>query len=173
LLEAYERSRRDPKLNWHGDSIALIDAMIQQALDEYEEGGASELWRDLSRAWRRAEAARATQDRRNWQEAYTQLGTLIERGVSQVGREGKLVSLLEHRRKQSDSETRRRLAEARTLTVEQAATFFRGLGAAVRRHVMNPHLTPVETLTRIENDLAALVNEHGIGDGAPVNAATD
>jgi hypothetical protein len=173
LLEDYERSRRDPKLTMHGDSIALIDAMIQHALNEFEEGGASELWRELSRTWRRAEAARAAQDKRKWQETYAQVGTLIERGVAQVGREGKLMSLLEHRRKQVDSETRRRKVEANIFTAEEAAAFYTGLGETVRRYVLNPNLTPEERLERIKIDMVALAERHGVRDGAGGNAEAE
>jgi hypothetical protein len=175
LLEDYERSRRDPKLTTHGDSIALIDAMIQHALNEYEEGGASELWRELSRTWRRAEAARAAQDKRKWQETYAQVGTLIERGVAQVGREGKLVSLLEHRRKQSDSETRRALAVARIFTVEEAAEFYTGLGTVARRHILSPdpNLTPQERLMSFRIDLAAIGDRFALSAVARENADAD
>jgi hypothetical protein len=52
LLEGYERSRQDPKLTMHGDSIALIDAMIQHALNEVRRSsGAS--YRGLGGAQRR------------------------------------------------------------------------------------------------------------------------
>jgi hypothetical protein len=162
LLEDYERSRQDPKLTRHGDSIALLDAMIQQALNEYEEGGAPELWREISRVWRRLEAARATQNSQEWGEAYARLGTLTEQGVAQVSREGKLLSLLEHRRKQADSETRRHLATARVFTAEQAKAFLEGLGASVRRHVVDESKTREEVLVAIDNDMAAVADTYGL-----------
>jgi hypothetical protein len=105
---------------------------------------------------------------RKWHEAYAQLGTLIEWGVAQVDREGKLMSLLEHRRKQSDSETRRKLAEAKTFTIEEAAAYYKGLGTVVRRHILDPdpNLTPQERLRRVLMDMRAISARYNVGDGA-------
>jgi hypothetical protein len=169
LLEDYERSRQDPELTKHGDSIAQLDAMIQQALNGYEEGGTPELWREMSRVWRRLEAVRAPQNSPEWREAYARLGTLIEQGVAQVSREGKLVSLLEHRRKQADSEIRRHLATVKTFTVEEAEAFYGGLGETVRRHVLDESMTREQVLYAIDNDMAAIAGRLGVGGGAGGN----
>ena len=147
----------------HRDAIALLDAMIQQALEGYEEGGTPKLWRELSRTWWRAEAARGARDKTKWREAYAKLGLLIEWGGSQADREAELLTLLERRRKLVDSETRRKLAKAKTFTHEEVAAFYTGLGAAVRRHVLDPTKTDEEKLVAIDNDMAAMGERRGIG----------
>ena len=157
----------------HREAIALLSTMIQEILDEYEEGGAPKLWRRLSRTWRRAEAARVAWDRKKWREAYVQLGMLIERGGSQADREAELLNLLERRRKLVESETRRRAAEANTFTAEEAAVFLRGLGAAVRRHVLDPTKTDEQKLVAIENDMVAIANRHGVSGDAGGNADSE
>jgi hypothetical protein len=37
----------------HREAAALLGTMIQQALDDYEDGGTPKLWRELSRTWRK------------------------------------------------------------------------------------------------------------------------
>jgi hypothetical protein len=149
-------------LSEHREAIALLTAMVQEVLDEYEEGGAPKLWRKLSRTWRRAEAARVAWDRKKWREAYVQLGVLIERGGEQVDREIKLMSLLEALRKHVESETRRKLAEDNTFTREEGEAFYTGLGAAVRRHVLNTYMTDEEKLRAITEDMATMAWQFGI-----------
>jgi hypothetical protein len=39
VLEDHARSRQESKLSEHREAIALLDAMIQQVLEDYEEGG--------------------------------------------------------------------------------------------------------------------------------------
>jgi hypothetical protein len=97
-------------LSEHLDAIALLDALIQEALDEYEDGGTPKLWRELSRTWRRAEAARVAWDPKKWRESYVQLGLLINRGKAQSDRYDRLIRLLEDRRKLVDSEIKRQQA---------------------------------------------------------------
>ena len=154
----------------HREAIALLSTMIEEILDEYEAGGTPKLWRQLSRTWRRAEAARVARHKSKWREDYVQLGMLIERGRSQADREAELLNLFERRRKQVDSETRRRSSEANTLTAEEAAVFLRGLGEAVRRHVLDPTKTDEEKLIAIENDMVAIAYRYGVSDGAGGNA---
>jgi hypothetical protein len=149
-------------LSDHREAIALLTAMIQQTLDDDEDGDTNKLWRELSRTWRRAEAARLAREKSRWREAYHKLGVLIERGGAQVDREAELLTLLERRRKQVESETKRRLAEANTFTREEAAAFYTGLGASVRRHLLDPNLTDEEKIRAIEDDVAKITGEVGL-----------
>jgi hypothetical protein len=142
------------------DAIALLEALIQEALDEYEEGGTAKLWRDLSRTWRRAEAARVAWHPKKWREAYVQLGMLINRGKAQSDRLDRLIRLSENRRKLVDSEIRRQHAEANTFTHEEAAAFYGALEEALRRNLTDE--SDKEKLLAIENDLAAILEASGI-----------
>jgi hypothetical protein len=156
------RCGRVSKLSEHRDAIALLEALIQEALDEYEEGGTPKLWRDLSRTWRRAEAARVAWDPKKWREAYVQLGMLINRGKAQSDRFDRLIRLLADYRKLVDSEIERRHAEATTFTLEEAEAFYTGIGKAVRRYVLDPHMTDEEKLVAITNDIAVFKERFGI-----------
>ncbi|MDP8952548.1 MAG: hypothetical protein M3N18_09970 [Actinomycetota bacterium] len=156
MLAAYERFLRDPDLAHHRNSVAILDAMIQYLFDHYDSAGSPGLWRQLRASWGRAEAARGAGDEVGWREAYEEVGLLIERGVAQSGREVRVVSLMEKRRKHADSQLKREMAEKHTWTFEEAAAFYTALGTAVRKNVPDR-----EQLMRIENDLAALVGRSG------------
>ena len=130
--------------------------MIQEALDEYEEGGTPKLWRELSRTWRRAEAARVARDKKKWREAYVQLGMLIKRGKAQSDRYDKLIRLLENRRKLVDSELKRQYAADNTFTSEEVEALYTGIGELVRRYVLDPDMTDVEKLVAITADVHSL-----------------
>lgn len=151
MLAAYERFLRDPDLAHHRNSVAILDAMVQDLFDNFDSAGSPSLWRELKGAWDRAETAREEGDERGWRAAYEEVGLIIERGVAQSGREIRAVSLMEKRRKHADSELKRETAQANTWTYEEAAAFYVALGDATRRHCSE------EQLLAIENDLAALV----------------
>ena len=134
LLEHYMRHLADPELTHHKDSIALIDAMIEEALEDFADGGTPELWRTLRAAWRRVEKARVRGDTARLGQALDETGLLIERGASQTQRTTRVMNLLERRSKHAVAETKRRLAEEGTFTVAGAAAFYSALGAAARKH---------------------------------------
>jgi hypothetical protein len=148
--------RRRSKLSEHREALALLDALIQEVLDEYEDGGTPRLWRELSRTWRRAETARVGWDPRKWREAYVQLGMLIKRGKAQSDRYEKLIRLLENRRKLVDSELKRQYAEDNTFTFEEVEALYTGIGEVVRRYVLDPDMTDVEKLVAITADVHSI-----------------
>ena len=150
LLGNYRHFLRDPELVHHRNSVAILDAMIQDLFDHYDSASSPALWRRLRGAWGRAEAARKAGDERGWRAAYEEVGLTIERGVSQVGRERQVVRLYEARRKHADSQLKRETAERNVWTYEEASAFYVALGDAVRRHCSE------EQILAIENDLAAL-----------------
>jgi hypothetical protein len=149
LLENFQAFLRDPDLAHHRNSVAIIDAMLQDFFDNYDSVASPALWRELRAAWGRSEAAREAGDERSWREAYEEVGLIVERGVAQSGRERRAVSFLEQRRRHADSELKRETAEEHTWTYEEAA-FYIALGDAVRRHCNK------EQILAINNDLAAL-----------------
>jgi hypothetical protein len=156
VLENYDRYLKDPDLTHHREAIALVDALVQQVLDEWEDGGTPELWRRLKATWRRFEVAWRARDMQKATAAIAEVGLLLQRGADQSKRVSEIVRILEARRKHADSETKRKLSEAHTFTIEEAAAFYTSLGAAVRRRVLDPNMSDEEKLTAIENDMAAI-----------------
>ncbi|MDQ3498954.1 MAG: hypothetical protein M3514_15895 [Actinomycetota bacterium] len=157
LFEHFERFVNDPKITHHRESLATIDVLIQEAWDDYEDGGTPELWRALRTAWRRVEKARAKGDSARLGGQLDQVGHLIERGAEQIDRHERILKLLEGRRKHAVAETKRRLAEERTYTHEEATAFYAGLGEAVRKHISDPKM-----LNAIFNDIAAIAGRADI-----------
>jgi hypothetical protein len=157
LFEHFNNFVNDPNITHHRKSIAQIDAMVQETWNDYEEGGTPELWRKLKTAWRKVETARATRDAAGLWETLDEVGRLIGRGAEQIQRMDRIVKLLDQRRKHANSELKRRQAEERTFTHEEAAAFYMGLGEAVRKHVQDP-----EARKAIMNDIAAIAGRADI-----------
>ncbi len=162
LFEHFNNFVNDPKIAHHRKSIARIDAMVEEAWDDYEEGGTPELWRKLKTAWRKVEKARAGHDTVGFWEALDEVGRLIGRGADQIQRMDRIVKLLDQRKKHANSELKRRQAEERTFTHEEAAAYYTGLGKALRKHVADP-----EALNAIMNDLATIAGRADIDSQQP------
>ena len=153
LMENYERCFADRELTHHRDSIALVDVMLEEALEDWEDGGTPELWRGLEAAWRKVEKARAGGDAVRLGKALDAAGLLIGRGARQTQRTTRVVNLLERRRKHASAETKRRLDEEGNFTYEMAAAYYTALGAAARRHFSHDR----KRLTAFINEVMAIV----------------
>ena len=134
MLQHYLRHLDDPELTHHRDSIALVDVLIDEALEDCEDGGTPELWRGLKAAWRRVEKARARGDAARLGQALDETGLLIERGAKQTQHTTRVINLLERRRKHAVAETKRRQVEGTFFTHEMAAAYYGAMGAAARKH---------------------------------------
>ncbi len=165
VIERYERFITDPELTHHRSAIAQIEALIDELWENYEEGAGPELWRELQKVWVRCKTANNTNDRVTAKRHFEELGYIIENGVRHSSQSERILRHLAERRKQADSETRRKLSESMVYTVEEAHTFYIALGAAVRKHVKDP-----ETMNAILNDIYAIAGDAGArapGDSQP------
>ncbi len=152
MHENFERCLNDPELAHHRASIALVDALIDEALGDFEDGGTSELWRGLKSAWRKVEKARAEGDDARLGAALDEAGMLIERGANQTKRVTRVLDLLERRRKHATAETKRRLSEEGTFSYETAAAYYLAIGAAARKHFSHDQ----RALTAFLNEVTAI-----------------
>lgn len=134
IFERFNIYLNDPELTHHRDSVALLDAMIQEALDDFESGGTPELWRNLKATWRRVEKARKAGDGARLGEALDRVGLLIDRGARDIQGHVRVMKLLDERRKHASAETKRRLAEENTFTYETAVAYYTALATAARKH---------------------------------------
>ena len=157
LFAHFARFANDPKITHYRESIATIDVLINEAWEDYGDGGTPELWRSLRSAWRKIEKARARGDAARIGEVLDEVGDLIERGANQFDRQMRILKLLERRRKHANSETKRRLAEERTYTHEEAVAFYMGLGEALRKHVTDPKM-----LNAVFNEVMAIAGRADI-----------
>lgn len=163
VLQHHVRLLGDPELTHHRDSIALVDALIDEAFEDYEDGGTPELWRSLKTAWRRVEKARARGDAARLGAALDEAGDLIGRGANQMRRAKRVVDLLERRSKHAVAETKRRQVEGTFFTHEMAAAYYGALGAAARKHFSHDQ----EALTAFLQEITAIG-----GGAAPETPAT-
>ena len=157
LFEHFNNFVNDPKIAHHRKSIAQIDAMVEEAWEDYEEGGTPQLWRKLKTTWRKVEKARTEHDAAGLREAIDEVGRLIGRGAEQTQRMDRIVKLLDQRRKHANSELKRRLAEERTFTYEEAAAYYTALGESVWKHIIDPKVRKA-----IMNDIAAIAGKADI-----------
>ncbi len=157
LREKWQALRDDPEIAHHKNSIALVDSMVQDVFDHYEQGGTPELWRRLWETCGKLQVARRARDRPKAAEFGEELGLIIERGMHQANRQAEAVALLEARRRHADSQLKRELADKHTWTYEEAAAFYVALGAACRKHCTE------EQILAIERDLSAIAARSGVG----------
>ena len=157
LREKWQALRDDPEIAHHKNSIALVDSMIQDVFDRYEQGGTPALWRRLWDVFGKLEVANRAKDRHKAREFYEELKLTIERGAVQANREHEAVSLLGACRRHADSQLKRVLADKHTWTYEEAAAFYVSLGAAVKKHCTE------EQILAIERDLSAIAARSGVG----------
>jgi hypothetical protein len=163
LLEDYYRFIEDPELTHHRDAIALIDALAQKTLEQWEEGGTPELWRRLYDVWECFGIAWRARDTKKVRELIAEMTVVLECGVAQAERQNQVVRLLEASRRHRDSETKRKLAESMTFTVEEATMFYMHLGEVVRRYVLDESLSREEVLDAIEDEMDRIGGEAPAG----------
>ena len=150
LREKWDELLGDEELLHHRNSVALVDSMIQDVFNHYEQGGTPVLWAALFSVWGKLQVARRARDKHKSTEFLEELGLIIERGHAQSGREKQVVDLLDARRKHADSQLKRETAERNVWTYEEASAFYVALGAAVRRHCTE------EQVIAIDRDLSAI-----------------
>ena len=162
ILENYDRFLRDPEITHHRDAIALTEALLQEVLDQWEEGGTPEVWRRLRELWGLFQVAWNARDHQRVVELITEVDIVVKRGVNQSEREDRAIRLLEAARRHKDSEIKRRRSEEMSLSYEEATAFLTALGTSVRRHVMDPHKTNREKLAAITHDMAAITGARNL-----------
>jgi hypothetical protein len=162
LRDYYERWLSDPELIHHRHEAAMVMAMLDELLASGEEGGTPALWKRLRKLADRMEAARRAKNHPKAEETWQKIRATLERGEAQAERERRIIALAESARRHKDSELKRKTAEANTYTIEEAMAFYQGLGAAVRRHILDPKKTDQEKLRAISNDMAAIAGRRGV-----------
>jgi len=167
LHKRYQEALSDPELTHHRDSVAVLDTLIREMTEQWEEGGSPAQWRRLTQLWERFQIAWNARDRQKVTETLEEISLILERGSAQSKRESQIVSLLEARRKHADSESRRWLSVTPIFTVEEAEFFYTALGKSVQRHVLDPHKTDEQKLRDIMDDMTAIGGQAGVSPKEP------
>ena len=162
LRDYYEKWLSDPELIHHRHEAAMAMAMLEELLASDEDGGTPALWKRLRKLADRMEAARRAQNHAKMEGTWQEIRAILERGEAQAERERRIIALAESARRHKDSELKRKTAKANTYTIDEAMAFYQALGAAVRRHVLDPTKTDQEKLRAISNDMAAIAGRRGV-----------
>jgi hypothetical protein len=171
LRDYYDKWLTDPELIHHRHEAAMVMGMLEDLLANNEEGGTPALWKRLRELAETMEAARRAKNYPKMEETWQKIRVILERGVDQAERERRILSLAESARRHKDSELKRKTIESNTFTVEEAAAYYTALGAAVRRHVVDPTKTDQEKLRAISNDMAAIAGRRGVSTPPPRDEA--
>jgi len=163
LLLRYQAALNDPELNHHRDSIAMVDSLIGELLEDYEAGAGPGLWKQVQTVYGKLQVAERAGDTKKARELFEELGYVIEQGQRHSNQSERLLRLLAERRKHADSETRRKLSESMVYTVEEAYAFYTAMGLAIRKHVSSE-----AEQHAILNEIAAIAGDAGAtGENRP------
>jgi len=161
MQEKYHEYLRDPLLVESKRNIALMDARIDDLLEQVDHGESGELWEALSDAWNEigpaiyrersghGEPADRTRDTDN---AVESLGLIISQGGSNFKVWQEIRETTEQRRKCADSQTKRDFAAATSISAERVAVLFGVISELLKTYVRNP--VDLAAAARRLNDLA-------------------
>ena len=154
LVERYEEALNDVELMRLDDEIALVDAKLQDVLEqlpaESEGPGARQQLRD---AHQRLEQAIAREDANATHAGVVMLGEAIASGRDECAAWGMILELIEQRRKLVDTERRRMLDEDQFISVERLMILVAALTDIIRRNVASR-----EERAAVSNEIRCLVS---------------
>jgi hypothetical protein len=147
-VNRYSEATQDKKLLSLRDDIALIEACLADLLLQLHTGENGQLWQETIEAKQRLDHALSRSDTEAVRDAMADLKDSLENGGEDQANWGKIVDLLERKRRLSDSEHRRQVQNGELVTVEEMLAFGDALAVAVQRQVDDQ-----DTLDAIHRDL--------------------
>ncbi len=160
LAERYREAAADPDLLALRDEIRLIDARLADVLSTVDTGESGRAWRELKRAHAALVVAQRRGDGGREAAHLGAIGAIVNAGDADRAAWADDLSLVEARRRLSESEQKRLVAMSQTITAEQAMALVGALVDAVRRHV-----TDRAVLTALSNDLERVLAAKQAGGG--------
>lgn len=159
LLERYHEAIGDDELLVLREDIALLDARLADVLQRVDTGESGALWKRLREAWRDFTTARNASDAEGMADSLNEIEAAIKAGYSDYVAWADVRSILDQRRRLTDSERKRLVDAQQTMTIEKAMLLVSRLSSIVREHVSDP-----ATLRAIADDVRNLVL---VGAGEP------
>lgn len=156
LRETYEAGLKDPSLVEMRADIALLDARLADVLTRVDTGESGAIWQALRDAQREADRATRAKDTGALQAALDDIRELIVRGHGDWAAWGDVRSIIEQRRKLSESERKREVEAKQVISSERAMALITAVIDSVERNV-----TDRKALTRISHDVSAILNNPG------------
>ena len=156
LTARYTAAQHEPELLSLRDELALRDARIADVPSRVDSGESGQLWQQLRGLNAELDTARRTGDTDALAAALSELQATIRQGSADYAAWNDIYTLLDQRRKLSESERRRLVALQQMLSVEQAMLLVARVASIVKAHV-----TDRATLGAISADLAQLLEHPG------------
>lgn len=134
LLGRYFESLDDQQILHLREEVALLDARLVDLLARVEGGESGKAWGRLAEAWTELSTARVVGDRKRMQEAWAELGLVIEAGNTDYAAWQEIQSVIEQRRRLSESERKREIEQQQSVRLDQAMLVVSALITSVKSH---------------------------------------
>jgi hypothetical protein len=154
LRERYEQAEGDAELLSLKSEVALTDARLIDLLARVDTGESGQLWANLKKAHEEFKVYRLARDVPKMNVALAKIEALLDSAVQDHTAWGEIGTLIEQRRKLTESEAKRLITLQQMLTTEEAMALAYRLVDIVTRHVTDKHV-----LRDIVVDLTALVEQ--------------
>lgn len=153
MRETYEAGLKDQNLVELRADLALLDARMADVLKRVDTGESGAIWQALKEAQAEADEANRAEDHIALGAALRSIRELIVRGHGDWAAWGEVRSILEQRRKLSESERKREVEAKQVISSERAMALITAVIDSVERNV-----TDRKVLTRISHDVSAILN---------------
>lgn len=150
LLDRYHAAAADPDLLALHDELALLDTRLNELLERVDSGESGQRWEQVIVAWN---AYLAAADGVEKVKARFAIDAILEAVATDFAAWAEIHTIIEQRRKVSESEQKRLVAMSQMVTAEQAMTFVAALQASIRQR-SEQHI-PADTRRAFLRDVAA------------------
>ncbi len=154
LRARYEQAEGDAELLSLKSEVALTDACLIDLLARVDTGESGQRWANLKKAHEEFKVSRLARDVPKMNVALAKIEALLDSAVQDHTAWGEIGTLIEQRRKLTESEAKRLITLQQMLTTEEAMALAYRLVDIVTRHVTDKHV-----LRDIVVDLTALVEQ--------------
>jgi len=148
MMDSYLRSLSDEDVLSNLDSLALVDARVDELLSKVEKHNTSALWTELNKLYNDLKRAQMMNDAQSAAYLFGQIESVIKRGAEEAASWGEIFGLLDLRRKLTESEQRRLINLKEVFTADQGVAIIRLIVQIVKKHVQDQ-----ETLQKIADDI--------------------
>lgn len=148
------------------EELALVDARIQELLQELNTPASSAAWGALQQAIQEFEAAQAKKSVQGMHRAFTAIQDLSEKGVGRSAAWAELRGLIDQRKNLVESEERRALASGKAIPAERVRAVIAALSQMILDEVPDP-----KARRRLAERVVAMVQGNHLGGAKALPAS--
>ena len=148
LAARYEEARQDPQLLSLADDLAVLETRLCELLQGLDAKQTARQWERALVVWKGGKAAEEDRRAELWQE----LDSILTDGANQAEQWEEIASVMEQRRRLSETESKRLAQMQQYVTAQQA-----NLLVAALIRVVNEHVPDAGTRGRLAVELARLL----------------